>query len=80
MSNDDLQRRVHAVFQDILHAQPQSLHADARRGELPGWDSMAHIDLVAELETRFSITIEPDLALEIETIGDACRIVASLMG
>ena len=36
---------------------------DVRRGELDGWDSLGHLDLVSELEAHFAVTIDADRAL-----------------
>ncbi len=77
---DDLDSRLRKVFVALLRVDPSLLHDDARRGELEGWDSMAHLDLVAELEREFSLQIEPEQALEIETFADARRVVSQLAG
>lgn len=78
--NPDLEPRLRRVFAKILHVDPAVLQSDTRRGELEGWDSMAHLDLIAELETELSIRIEPDDALAIETFGDALHVMGRLLG
>ena len=79
MTTADLDSRIRAAFAKILHVDPASLKDDTRRGELEAWDSMAHLDLVAELETQLSVQIEPDDALAIETFGDARQVVGRLV-
>ena len=78
--NAELERRIREIFSKLLLVEPSELREDTRRGELESWDSMAHLDLVAELEAQLSIRIEPDDALAIETFGDAIRVVHRLVG
>ena len=75
---DDLDSGVRALFAELFRVDGAALDDEDRRGELRGWDSLAHLTLVAELEVRFGVTIDMELALEIETFGDAKRIVAEL--
>lgn len=75
---EDLDRSLRAVFAELFRVDPASLTDDVRRGRLKGWDSLAHLTLVADLEARFGVTIDAERALEIETFGDARRVVAEL--
>jgi acyl carrier protein len=78
--NDSSDARLRAIFGRLFPIDAASLDDTARRGEVEGWDSLGHLDLVTEIENEFSVTIDPDLALEIETFGDARRVLASLLG
>ncbi len=71
-----LDLQVRRVFASIFPGDPSAIEDGTRRGELEGWDSLAHLDLVSELENEFGVTLDPEDALEIETFGDAKRVVA----
>ena len=77
--DDQLDQRVRAVFGRLFRVDAARLGDMIRRGQLEGWDSLAHLDLVCELENQFAVTIAPELALEIETLGDAKRVLSELM-
>lgn len=77
INNIDAQLR--RIFGRLFPVNPVELTDDVRRGELDGWDSLGHLDLVNELETQFSVAIDPSRALEIDTFGAAKRVVADLL-
>ena len=76
---DDIEQRLRQIFGQLFPVDPAELEDDARRGELDGWDSLGHVDLVSELESQFSLRIDPEKALEIETFGDAKHLLAQLL-
>ena len=51
---------------------------NVRRGELPRWDSLGHLELQSTLEKEFMIEIPVDDVLTMETVGDVRRTVAKL--
>ena len=77
---NELDQRMREIFGRLFRTDPTGLDDSSRRGELEGWDSLAHLDLVAELEGQFGVAITPELALEIETMGDAKRVLGQLLG
>jgi acyl carrier protein len=75
----DLDETLRVVFAELFRVPRAELRDDSRRGELEGWDSLGHLDLVSELERRFSVELDPDRVLEIETFADARRVLAALL-
>lgn len=43
--------------------------------DIPAWDSMNYIMLIAELEKNFNISFSMDEVMSIESIGDMRRVV-----
>jgi len=76
----ELDARLRKIFGELFPVDSASLSDDARRGELDGWDSLGHLDLVSEMEKQFSVQLDTDQALEIETFADAKRVLAALLG
>jgi acyl carrier protein len=77
---NDLDARVRKIFGRLFPVDPAALTDSDRRGELQGWDSLGHLDLVTALENEFQVSIEADRALEIETFGEAKQVLAQLLG
>ncbi|MBI5164778.1 MAG: acyl carrier protein [Magnetospirillum sp.] len=50
---------------------------DAAMGKTPGWDSMAQVDLVLALESRFGIQVPPDMFGQLTNVA---AILAFLAG
>lgn len=72
---DRVDARLRKVFGDLFRIDPTSITDDMRRGEMDGWDSLAHLDLVSQLESEFGVSIDTEQALEIETFADARRLL-----
>lgn len=77
--SDDLDQKMRKIFSELFRVDGASLSDDTRRGELEGWDSLGHLDLVSELENQFSVRIDEDRALEIETFGEAKAAISELL-
>jgi acyl carrier protein len=73
-----LNNRIEAIFARLFQADPAKLGDQTRRGELPRWDSLGHLELQATLEKEFQIEIPVDDTLTMETIADVKRTVEKL--
>lgn len=80
MDIDQLDGPVKAIFQQLFDVQMEAVNDNVRRGELEGWDSLGHIDLLESLNREFKVEIPVDQALEMETVADVKRIVYELRG
>ena len=51
---------------------------DDRMGfdDIPGWDSVGHMNLVTELEARFGISLDMDEIVGLDSVGAARAIIA----
>ncbi len=70
--------KVNAVFQRLFDVSPPDLDDQDRRGELPRWDSLGHLELVAALEKEFAVKIPLEKAIMMETVGEVKRTMAEL--
>jgi len=44
--------------------------------DIPGWDSVGHMNLISELESRFGITLEMDEIVALDSVGAVRQVVA----
>lgn len=70
--------RIKQIFGSLFEVPAESVADTTRRGEFARWDSLGHLDLMEALRKEFGVTIPLESALEMETVGDIKRIVASL--
>ena len=69
MSVDDRFDRLFLdAFEEVLGWGVQ-VRADDRPGTIDGWDSLAQIRLVHELETRFDVRLPDDALLQEQSVA-----------
>jgi acyl carrier protein len=51
---------LQSLFAEVLKVDPSQVDANAQLGEWPLWDSMAHMDLMLALESRFGVEINAE--------------------
>ena len=44
--------------------------------DIPGWDSVGHMNLISELESRLGVVLEMDEIVAIDSVGAVRKIVA----
>ena len=76
--SNNLDQTIKAIFKRVFEAPAEEVSDRTRRGEFERWDSLGHLVLLEALREEFQIEIEPERALEMETVGDIKRIVTAL--
>ncbi len=77
-NHSEMDTAIKAIFKRVFEAPPEEVRDQTRRGEFERWDSLGHLVLLEALREEFQIEIEPEQALEMETVGDIKRIVTAL--
>lgn len=70
-----MEDRVFAQFADVMSLDPSVDRADLVYNEYPGWDSVAHMTLVAALETEFDCMLEMDDILDMSSFAKAVELI-----
>jgi acyl carrier protein len=50
------------------YIDPGEIPADAGFNEFPAWDSMGHVSLLIELETKYNISIDYDVLARLVSV------------
>jgi acyl carrier protein len=79
LKENDVELMIKTIFLQVFEVPPGEITDQTRRGELERWDSLGHLILLESLREKFRIEIEPEQALEMETIKDIKRFVTTLM-
>ncbi len=77
----DPDTRLRQVFAECLLDENGNAPPDptaGRRGETSGWDSVTHLQLVARIEECFSVELDIDDIVELESYADAVSILRKL--
>ena len=44
--------------------------------DIPGWDSVGHMNLISQLESRFGVVLEMDELVALDTVGAVRKLIA----
>ena len=72
MTNSD---KLQAAFAQALQLDPAQITDDLAYNQIPQWDSVAHMALVAELESAFDIMLDTDDILAMSSVAKAREIL-----
>ena len=69
------------IFRSVLRLPPEFDLLDAMSfPDVPGWDSLGHMNLVAELERRYSVSLDLEEIVSIGSVRDVRRLIARKKG
>lgn len=67
--------KLQAAFHTAIGASPQSDFEALAYGRTEGWDSVAHMALVAEVEAAFDIMMDTEDVIALSSFPEARRIL-----
>lgn len=70
--------QVIKLLEEILNVPAGTIKMDTEIGELPEWDSLHNVQIIAELEEKFKIKISPDDIMDLEDVSDIIDLVEDL--
>jgi len=65
---------IRGLFANVFKYDGDISPATSRR-DVPKWDSLQHVALVAAIEEQFGITLSMDEMVEIRSVRDICNIL-----
>ena len=60
---------------DLLGVPVEGLTLDTAYGSIPEWDSVMHIRLTLEIESKYNVEIPVDEVADIKTLGGFCKFI-----
>ncbi len=72
---EDILIKVQAVFHDAFDIDPRAISLETSPGDVPGWDSVGHLELTSRLEQVFGLTLDVDDLMEMENVHAIVKIV-----
>ncbi|WP_018606578.1 acyl carrier protein [Uliginosibacterium gangwonense] len=64
------------VFAESLAIDIGRVTDDLRYASIPEWDSVAHMALIAAIESAFDIMMDTEDVIDMSSVGKACEILA----
>jgi len=66
---------VRVAFEKVLGRPMQDFGRDTTPRQLPMWDSVAHVNIILEVEREFGIEFSPRVLAELTSVGAICDAV-----
>lgn len=68
--------KLQQVFSESLGLKPEEIVDSLKYAEVPQWDSVAHMALIAAIEEAFDIMIDAEDVIDMSSFAKAKEIVA----
>ncbi len=79
-ARDPIFERLRRVFGEVLANPGLELSAESTPETVPGWDSMAHLNLVLAIEQEFAVRFTTQEIGALASVGDFRQALASRAG
>ena len=74
-----MEQKIIGIIAKILEVELEEVELDTAIGDLPEWDSLHHLQIIAELEKEYGIQyIAEDLA-ELEDVSDLISLTKEMI-
>ncbi len=65
-----MREKIIALIEETLELEPGTVTENSMIDEIEGWDSLAHVLIIGELENQLDISIPLDEAVEITSVKE----------
>lgn len=70
---NSVEEQVRVLLAGILNVSAEEINEDTAIGDMPGWDSMHHLQILSGIEKHFNIRFTPDVMMDLEDVGDIVK-------
>jgi acyl carrier protein len=74
----DTNAKLKLLIADLFKCDPSEVTDATGPGDIPGWDSLGHVTLMAEIQRQFHKHVPIEDAIEVESVADLTRILERL--
>lgn len=67
--------KIKEVFADVLGAPPEEITIDTNIDNLLEWDSLRHLELVTNLETKFNIKFKMNEIINLNSVSSIIKTI-----
>ena len=80
MERTESMAQVQEIFRTVLKNETVVLTEETTAEDVPGWDSLTHVELIATIEKHFGIRFSIQEMLSWKTVGNIVDRVATTIG
>ena len=71
----DKKEKIRKMIAEILRVNEDAIKEDTAIGDIPSWDSLNQLRILAAVESEFGIQFTPDVLMEMEDFSDIVQAV-----
>lgn len=75
-----MEEKIISIIARILEVDIDDIELDTAVGDLPEWDSIHHLQIIAELEKEFGIKYAAEELAELEDVSDLISLTEEIIG
>ncbi len=64
------------IFRDVFDDEDIQINVDATANDIDGWDSLAQIRLILQIEKRFSLHFDASEIEKLENVGQMAELIS----
>ncbi len=76
MTREEIYERLNGVFRDVFDDETLQVRDETTAADVPGWDSLRHISLLAAVEEEFDIEFSMKETVGMKNVGEMVDIIA----
>lgn len=80
MERTEIMTQVQAIFRTVLKNESVILDDETTAEDVPGWDSLTHVEIIAAIEKHFGIRFSIREMLSWKTVGKMVDCIAKKIG
>ena len=80
MNREEIKERATSIFRDVLEDDTLELFDAMTAADVDGWDSLAHMQLISELEDEFSINFTLGEINNFKNVGELLSCIEKHLG
>jgi acyl carrier protein len=74
---EEIMGRIQSVFRRVFGDPGLSITSETRAGDLEGWDSLGHVQIIVEVEREFNLRFRLAELNDLGSVDRILRLVAS---
>ena len=76
MTETQITEQLQEIFRDVFDREALTISQDTTADDVEGWDSIAHVSLVVEIQREFGVTLVLQEIQAMKTVGDMIVLIA----
>jgi len=72
-----ISERLKKTILNVLHLEDYEINHDTRADQVPGWDSLNHINVILAVEKEYMVRFKNIEVLKLKNIGELQKMVDS---
>ena len=74
-----MEQKIIGIIAKILEVELEEVELDTAIGDLPEWDSLHHLQIIAELEKEYGIKYAAEDLAELEDVSDLIALTKEMI-